>query len=760
MADKVTNQQGSNPDPGGGGQDKRNDQRFRPPRDRNKQEVKKDQKSTFQGKIPELEGYVYDVVSNDPTKSYQKTTEEIAEYVGRTLKDANEFRMGMIELKLPTLTEPKDPEDPNNPVLLRKWDTAWKQYQKKLNDRESNQGLVYGIVLGQCTRAMRDELDAHNNWKAINAKSDVIELLKLIQASSNVKINKGEFSHQRIEAELSLLTFKQRHLSQDDYHKAFKDKLDLYEQLVGPIANESTRIDQYLRTVMKIPAGLAGATSDDLTTAKINCRESYLATLFLFNSDPARHGQMVNKMKNDYVMHGNPYPATLADALQKMKRYEPEKSDKAGGGDKTSGPGNAAHPNFLQHDTDGKSQSKKKTWDNKGQHSGGSSTTSNTSGTDGSHSTDDDTVSTITRNSSQKTTTTTRSDKPSSNTDAVYPSSHYSGHSHAPQPSLYQVNKDKDGIPDTWIILDSASSIDMFINPDLLNDIQTSTEPITILSNAGRVTINKFGYMPGYPEKVWYHPTGAANVLSLRNVSMHFRVTMNTDSDNCIYVRAKHSSKHLRFVASPNGLYYHDVHSNHHHPAVFGSFLNTVSEKKAAYTQRGIQQAQMARRVQDIIMRPSTRRYMDLVSKNFIRNCPIDRRHIQAAEDIYGPNIGALQGKTPRQNVGHVVAIADPVPADVLLTHREVTLAVDLMFINKVAFLITVSRGLRIGSIHALDNRQASTVRNSLLFVLKKYERRGFRINTILADEEFAPLIPLLPAYTFNLCGADEHGRP
>lgn len=45
------------------------------------------------------------------------------------------------------------------------------------------------------------------------------------------------------------------------------------------------------------------------------------------------------------------------------------------------------------------------------------------------------------------------------------------------------------------------------------------------------------------------------------------------------------------------------------------------------------------------MMRPNTWRFMDLVSHNHIRNCPITRRHINAAEEIYGPNEGALRGK-------------------------------------------------------------------------------------------------------------------
>jgi hypothetical protein len=185
--------------------------------------------------------------------------------------------------------------------------------------------------------------------------------------------------------------------------------------------------------------------------------------------------------------------------------------------------------------------------------------------------------------------------------------------------------------------------------------------------------------------------------------------------------------------------------------------VTTVTERQAGYTQRGLQQAKLARRIQDIIMRPPARRFMEIVSKNQFRNCPVDRRHIQAAEDIFGTNVGALRGKTPRRTVGHVTGQHDPVPPDILDAHGDITIAVDIMFINKVAFLITISRNLRIGSITALDNRQHTHVRDCLLQVFRRYERRGFSIHTILADDEFESVVPLLPRYTFNLCGADEH---
>jgi hypothetical protein len=79
----------------------------------------------------------------------------------------------------------------------------------------------------------------------------------------------------------------------------------------------------------------------------------------------------------------------------------------------------------------------------------------------------------------------------------------------------------------TWIILDSASSIDLFVNKDLLSNVKVAETPIRIMANAGDVTLRQYGTLPGYPEPVWYHPDGAANVLSLHNVANHFKVTYN-----------------------------------------------------------------------------------------------------------------------------------------------------------------------------------------------------------------------------------------
>ena len=58
--------------------------------DRNQQHYKKPTGKRFEGRVEELKGHVYDLTNPKETAStYATTTEEIAEYCGRTYKMGN-----------------------------------------------------------------------------------------------------------------------------------------------------------------------------------------------------------------------------------------------------------------------------------------------------------------------------------------------------------------------------------------------------------------------------------------------------------------------------------------------------------------------------------------------------------------------------------------------------------------------------------------------------------------------------------------------
>eukprot|EP00980_Cylindrotheca_fusiformis_P030883 scaffold25567_cov367-Cylindrotheca_fusiformis.AAC.1 len=87
--------------------------------------------------------------------------------------------------------------------------------------------------------------------------------------------------------------------------------------------------------------------------------------------------------------------------------------------------------------------------------------------------------------------------------------------------------------------------------------------------------------------------------------------------------------------------------------------VNTVAANADRYTNRAYKNAVLARRMQNIIMRPGSRRLKD-VAINHLKNCPVTRSDVDAADDIFGTNIGSLKGKTVHRPNPHVQAGVDP----------------------------------------------------------------------------------------------------
>jgi hypothetical protein len=147
-------------------------------------------------------------------------------------------------------------------------------------------------------------------------------------------------------------------------------------------------------------------------------------------------------------------------------------------------------------------------------------------------------------------------------------------------------------------------------------------------------------------------------------------------------------------------------------------------------------------------MHPGSREFMD-ISINHICNCPINKQHIQMAESIFGPNLGSLKGKTTYHTHPHIVG------HDILATHSNIHLTIDIMYINKLSFLITYSCSLRFATFEFLDNRQTPTIRKKLQSVFNLYHHRGFTITKLFADPEFEALHPWFPC--LDTCGANDH---
>jgi len=99
-----------------------------------------------------------------------------------------------------------------------------------------------------------------------------------------------------------------------------------------------------------------------------------------------------------------------------------------------------------------------------------------------------------------------------------------------------------------------------------------------------------------------------------------------------------------------------------------------------------------------------------------------------AAEEIFGPNLGSLKGKTVQRGEKHVAFKPVHLPLSISAKYRSMILCIDLMFVNKIPFLITISRHVKCGTVEVMKNRKSETIVAGLKHVKQLYAKRGFKL--------------------------------
>ena len=158
---------------------------------------------------------------------------------------------------------------------------------------------------------------------------------------------------------------------------------------------------------------------------------------------------------------------------------------------------------------------------------------------------------------------------------------------------------------------------------------------------------------------LWHNPDGIANIMFMNNVAKHYRLTLNTNEEKCIYVHNEDGTTMKFSPSRTRELYKYKLQPGETIKNVWCMVAN-VDRQKGLYTDREIKQDKRFRKIKNIIMRPGDRKLMDVTIKN-LRGCQITCYDIQIAEDIYGTNIGSLKLKLVRRPNTHMLSGVDPV---------------------------------------------------------------------------------------------------
>lgn len=189
------------------------------------------------------------------------------------------------------------------------------------------------------------------------------------------------------------------------------------------------------------------------------------------------------------------------------------------------------------------------------------------------------------------------------------------------------------------------------------------------------------------------------------------------------------------------------------------ALVSTVAENKTKYANTDYSQAVLARKLQIKIGRPSTKDFTCIVTSNLLPNFPVTKADIMAAEDIFGPDVGSLKGKTTRCNPHAIRHVVEPLPASIMNRYRNIMLYADVMYVNKTPMLITISRDVQFGTVKAIPNRTVQTLIHGIWAVAAIYRRGGLRITLTLMDGEFDSLRGYLAddGISLNTTARDEH---
>ena len=624
-----------------------------------------------------------------------------------------------------------------------------KSNSEREKDLTQNLTILWATIIGQCTPALQEEIHGEPDYIL---KSSTFDSVWLLQSLQKITAGVNKTTNKYYSAFKATKKFYCTQQSTTEGIDEFYNRFESAKDLVG----------LFNADIVDLTALLAIEQSADATATKETTMQKFLAVALVMGANKAKYESLWNKLENDLLVGQDTYPKTIGDATHLLTNWKPTTPIRAPNNPSDRSPsdrnrrGNEPPPVTF-------------------------------AGTEWAAlvplPSNNDFSALAGFDSTRPTLAPSR--KPPHNISAEIEcikcrkKGHYAtACPFITAPALFQyvrpsvqLNQSQSQsilLPGS-IIVDSGSTFNCFRESNLISDIRTC-DPFNTFSNGGGMTYTDKGTIDVFKElECYYNPECLVNIISLDLLQRKYHTVFDSEKKNAFTVEVSDTVT-ITFEGFGSGLYFFNL--NTPVTAYPFSLLNTVKENKEFFSRREVEAAEAAREQQGQIGWPSDQEYHEIIRDNLLKNSKATLDDLVRAKHIFGGTaVNLLKGKDVYRPVNTSTSIERvPLPPMILKTHPSEDLDIDFFYVQGAPYLFFKSTKIKFQANQAFNRiskrnkkttritykRGPSDIINGIEKVLNVFRNRGFKVNTINADNEFQKLEHKVTAHV-EICAAGQH---
>jgi hypothetical protein len=233
------------------------------------------------------------------------------------------------------------------------------------------------------------------------------------------------------------------------------------------------------------------------------------------------------------------------------------------------------------------------------------------------------------------------------------------------------------------------------------------------------------------PFHLWLVCNGIANLLSFPQLKDNgFTINHHTEGK---WIVTTPQGKDITFHRKPESVCHGFLYLNTQ-SILAVAMVQTIHQHYKGFTKCKVRNAIIACKGQAMTDHPSDAQFQAMVRSNTIKNCPIKPKHIANVNSIFGLSIAGVRGKTICPKPDQVEAAPGCIPDNFYCLHKFVVLTANVMFVNGIAFLTTLSQKLRLATVKQLPTRTTWQLNSSVTKIVWLYTCTGFIVKVVMMD--------------------------